>query len=252
MSDSQKPYRWSTSAAAESYDQAAPVIHPQYTAVQDQVLACLPFAKDDEFLLVDLGGGSGRFVERFLERFANASGVMIDQSEPFLAIAERRLARFGKRATTLQSRLQDDWQKSLPAAPQAIVSMSAIHHLEPVEKRALYARCYEALAPGGVFINGDEFRPESDADYLAMLERWAQHMQSAISSGQIPAEFQAIFDHWYNRNIREFGAPKMSGDDCLETLETQRGYLQSAGFQSINSPWADQLWAALRACKQPS
>ncbi len=243
------PYRWNTSAAAESYDHAAPAIHPFYTEVQDQILAAIPFQRDDSLLLVDLGGGSGRFVERFLDRFPNATGIVVDQSEPFLAIAERRTARFGQRAKVVQSKLQGDWPSQLPAAPQAIVSMSAIHHLEPAEKRALYARCYDALTPGGAFINGDEFRPESDTDFRALLERWSNHMQSGIDDGRIPADFLPVFDHWHTRNLKNFGAPKSSGDDCLETLATQRDFLLSLGFQSAEVPWQEQLWAVLVAQK---
>jgi tRNA (cmo5U34)-methyltransferase len=249
MSASSLPYRWNTSAAAESYDRAAPAIHPYYTVVQEQVLAALQFARDDEFLLVDLAGGSGRFVERFLERFRNASAIVIDQSEPFLAIAERRLVRFGARASVVQSKLQDDWSRMLPSAPQAIVSMSAIHHLEPAEKRDLYARVHHALAPGGVFINGDEYRPESDADFRALLERWSSHMQSGIHEGRIPRDFQPIYDHWHNRNLIQFGQPKNSGDDCQETVESQIDYVTPTGFDRVEVLWTVQLWAVLRSLK---
>ena len=98
-------YRWNTSAAAEAYDQAAPVIHPYYVAVQDQILGALSLAVEEPFVLVDLGGGSGRLAERVLERFKSARAVVVDQSEPFLALAERRLARFAPRAKFLQRRL---------------------------------------------------------------------------------------------------------------------------------------------------
>jgi SAM-dependent methyltransferase len=242
-------YRWNTSAAAEAYDAAAPAIHPYYTAVQDAILAALPFERSEPFLLVDLGAGSGRFAERFLAAFANASAVLVDQSEPFLALAERRLARFGPRVKLIERRLQDNWASELATAPQAIVSMSAIHHLEAAEKQSLFARCYGALAPGGVFINGDEYRPESDAEFLAVLEWWAEHMRSGLTNGRVPPTFEPIFDHWHARNIRNFGTPNKSGDDCQETLEAQRGYLTSCGFRNAEVTWNQRLWAVLRADK---
>lgn len=249
MTQTAAPYRWNTTAAAESYDRAAPAIHPFYTVVQDQILTALPFACDENFRLIDLGGGSGRFVGRFLEQFPNASAVVVDQSEPFLAIAERRLSCFGRRAHVIQSKLQDDWPSRLPAAPQAIVSMSAIHHLLPAEKRNLYARVHQTLAPGGVFVNGDEFRPESEADFRALLERWSTHMQSGIDEGRIPSDFQPIYDHWYERNLNRFGSPKASGDDCQETIAVQRQYLATAGFSAARVTWNEQLWGVLAATK---
>jgi tRNA (cmo5U34)-methyltransferase len=238
-------YRWSTSAAAEAFDQAAEFIHPFYLAIQDLVLAELPFAADAALLVVDLGGGSGRLIERVLQRFPNARAVLVDQSEPFLALAERRLKRFGKRAQLVKRRLQDDWRADLSDRPQAFVSMSAIHHLDPGEKQSLFARCHDALADGGIFINGDEFRPESDADYLTQLEWWVGQKTAAEKRGQIPASFKPMFDAWYDRNVRRFGEPKHSGDDCHETIATQLGYLRNAGFARTNVLWADRLWAVV-------
>src|SRR5207302_403528 len=104
-------------------------------------------------------------VERILDRWPQAKVVVLDQSEPFLALAERRLARVGWRASCVLARLQDDWSAHLPGPVTAFVSMSAIHHLEPAEKESLYRRCYELLAPGGILLNGDEVRAESDSEY---------------------------------------------------------------------------------------
>ncbi len=240
-----EPYRWSTNAAAVAYDKAASVIHPCYDEVQSRVLDCLPFDAQARFTLVDLGGGSGRFLQRFLSKFPQASGVLVDQSEAFLAIAEQKLAEFAPRVTLLQRRLQDDWESELPDKPQSIVSMSAIHHLEPAEKQRLYARCYAALSPGGLFINGDEFRPADDAEYLARLQRWSAHMKSALERGDIPASFQPTLDQWQDRNIRRFGEPKTSGDDCLETSNTQCRYLLDTGFQTAELTWSKELWGVL-------
>jgi len=242
-------YRWSTSEAAESYDRAAEFIHPRYLDVQDQILAYLPFADDDSFVIVDLGAGSGRLAERVLRQYPHARAVLVDQSEPFLGIAERRLQPFSDRVTFVQRRLQDDWVAELPATPNAIVSTSAIHHLEPAEKQALYARCHSALASGGVFINGDEFRPKSDDDFLAELTWWAEHMQQGLRSGQIPESFAPVLDAWYDRNIRRFSEPKKSGDDCQETIAVQREYLSKAGFADVETVWADKLWGVVVARK---
>jgi len=240
-----KPYRWNTTEAAQAYDAAAPTIHPLYDEVKRRVVDELPFAADEEFLLVDVGGGSGRLAQRVLERFERARAIVLDQSEAFLALAEQRLGRFGPRAACLPKRLQDDWAVDLPERPLAIVSTSAIHHLEPAEKQRLYARCFQVLAPGGWFINGDEFRPTQDADYLAALERWSMHMHAALAAERIPASFRTTLEHWYQRNIREFGLPHKSGDDCHETAAVQADYLRAAGFQNVRVPWTREMWGIL-------
>lgn len=249
-------YRWNSSEAAEAYDRAAPVIHPCYEVVQDEILKLLPFGAEEPFELADLGGGSARLAERVLEGFAGARVTVVDQSLPFLALAERRLARFAPRVAFVECRLQD-WPRSRVSPKRedrvseklgyvdAIVSTSAIHHLESAEKRALYRACFDALAPGGTFINGDEFRPAEDAAFLALLEEWSAHMRSAIADGGIPESFAQSFEQWHHRNIRRFGEPKKSGDDCLETLGVQVGYLCDIGFRDVAVTWAAKLWAVL-------
>jgi SAM-dependent methyltransferase len=238
-------YRWNTSAAAEAFDAGAPAIHPFYVEVQDEILSLLARDGVDPKCVVDLGGGSGRLLERVLERFVRARTVLVDQSAAFLAIAERRLARFGDRVTLMEKRLQDDWAAALPTTPDALVSMSAIHHLEPLEKQSLYARCYDALAPNGLFLNGDELRPESDAEYLAMMEWWSERKDVDTSEGRIPESFRPVFEAWYDRNIRRFGEPKTSGDDCHETAAVQEEYLRAAGFRDVHIAWSEQLWGVL-------
>jgi tRNA (cmo5U34)-methyltransferase len=247
MTSAPTTYRWNTSAAAEAFDQAAEFIHPLYLTVQDEVLRQLPFDANAPFLLVDLGAGSGRLVERILLQFANARAVLVDQSEPFLAIAERRLKRYGDRVTLVNYRLQDDWRSDLPEEPNAIVSMSAIHHLDAAEKQTLFTLCHDVLAPGGVFINGDEYRPESDADYFAALQWWTSQKDAAEQRGQIPESFRPMFEAWYDRNVRRFGEPKKSGDDCHETIAAQVNYLRDAGFTDVENTWAEKLWGVVVA-----
>jgi SAM-dependent methyltransferase len=243
------PYRWNTSAAAEAYDHAAEVIHPYYAMVQEAIVAQLPMPADAPFLLVDLGGGSGRLVERVLQQFTRARAVLVDQSEAFLALAERRLASFAPRVRFVQERLQENWRTEIPTAADVIVSTSAIHHLDSDEKCALFARCYDSLPPGGLFLNGDEVRPADDGQYLALLREWSHHMRRAIDDGRIPASFGQTLDHWHDRNIRRFDEPKASGDDCHETIDTQVEYLRQADFAHVETVWAAKLWAVVMALK---
>jgi tRNA (cmo5U34)-methyltransferase len=247
-------YRWNASGAAETFDVCAQVIHPFYVEIQGEILSLLnanEYAEGKRVpaCVVDLGGGSGRLLERVLDRFANSHAVLVDQSGAFLAIAERRLARFGDRVTLVEKRLQDDWAAELTTPPDALVSMSAIHHLEPREKQMLYQACYDALAPHGLFLNGDEVRPESDADYLAAMQWWCDQKAVAIAAGQIPASFQANLMAWRERNVGRFGEPKVSGDDCHETAAAQEEYLRAAGFSDVRVAWNEKLWGILHGRK---
>jgi tRNA (cmo5U34)-methyltransferase len=246
---STQDYRWNQSQAAADYDAAAPVIHPRYVESQDSVLAALADQAftSQPFHVVDLGAGSGRLVERLLATFSQARATVLDQSEPFLDIARQRVSRFNGRAKFVTASLQSDWRACIGEPVDAVVSTSAIHHLLPEEKQRLFGEIFAALPSGGVFINGDEARPTGDAEFRALLEAWRDHMESSVASGAIPATFGEIVAKWTRRNLDEFGAPFKRGNDCLETVQTQVGYLRAAGFNSVSVPWQRDLWATFVA-----
>jgi tRNA (cmo5U34)-methyltransferase len=245
-------YRWNTSDFAAGYDGTAQIIHPHYLEIQDEILRLLSVHEIAPRTIVDLGGGSGRLIQRILDRWPQAHGIVVDQSEPFLALAERRLARFGDRANCVLSRLQADWSSQLGGDVTAVVSMSAIHHLDPAEKASLYRRCFDVLAPGGLLLNGDEVRAPDDSDYMKRLTAWADHMRRSMTGGAIPATFHDAMNGWIDRNVARFGQPKKSGDDCHETIDAQLNYFRAAGFPSADCPWQRDLWAVLRGLKLPA
>lgn len=236
-------YRWNRVDAARDYDAAAPHIHPYYHTVQAAVLAALPA---DVGHIVDLGGGSGRLAERVLEHFPLATVTVVDPSEPFLKLASNRLSRFGDRARFVQRRAQEPLADALVGV-DAIVSTSALHHLDAGEKNRVFAACQQLLPAGGVFINGDEYRPPADAAYREELEQWGHHMASALAIGAIPESFGPVIDRWRERNLIGFGGERTSGDDCHETVEEQTARLYGAGFGAVRTTWRESLWAVLVA-----
>ena len=242
-------YRWNENEVAVGYDAAAEHVHPYYRELQAMILDCLPFANDAEFLLVDAGGGSGRLAKRFLEQYGQARVLVLDQSESFLELARARLAPFGTRADVKVYRLQDDWQSLLPEEPAAIVSMSAVHHLNPWEKRDFYSQCARVLRLDGILLNGDEVRHDGDDRYLEQLQNWAEHMERVIEGGLVSDTMAETMRGWQKRNIEQFDLPRQSGDDCHETSEAQINYLRAAGFFSVDVPWHKEMWAVLRATR---
>ena len=244
-----KPYRWDILDFAAGYDVAAEHIHPYYTEIYEEILKLISFPRQADFLVVDAGGGSGRFIERFLTRFTQARAIIVDQSEAFLNLAPERLSLFEKRTNFFLDRLQEDWFGRVPEDPSAIVSMSAVHHLDSHEKTVFYQRCHDALLQGGVFINGDEVRAADDADYLDQCKSWVAYMHKAMKSDLVPAVMHEALLQWESRNVYQFGKPRVSGDDCHETIEAQLGYLTNCGFSTVDCPWQKDMWAILHAVK---
>ncbi len=237
------PYRWDAQQAAADYDAAAPVVHPLYNEVQAAVLAALPVGVSH---VVDLGGGSGRLAEQILGAFPQAAVTVVEPSKSFRTLATRRLSRFGDRATIVPGRAEEAWSGAVRPA-EAIVSTSALHHLDADQKNAAFATAFGALPAGGVMINGDEYRPPSDATYRELLIEWGEHMRSSLAAGLIPDTFGGIIDRWEARNLDDFGGPRTSGDDCHETTEEQIARLYGAGFSRVEKTWHSRLWGVLVA-----
>jgi tRNA (cmo5U34)-methyltransferase len=247
-------YRWNQPLAAAAYDAAASRVHPRYDRVQREVLAALPGPAERPLRVLDLGGGSGCLAAKLLAERPAAHVTLADPSEAFLGLAERRLCNADptcKRWRLVRAQAQEDaWRGPQAGAPyDAVVSTSALHHLEPAEKRSVFRAIHATLAPNGVFVNGDEHRPASDAEYRHQLEWWGQQMAAGLAEGVIAAEFGPTYERWRERNLDRFYEPRTSGDDCHETLDEQAAYLYGAGFRTVETRWQDRLWAVTVATR---
>lgn len=248
-----KPYRWDAQESAAGYDIAAQFIHPYYEEVQSQVLQILQahfaMSSSHETTIIDAGGGSGRLVEKLLLADERYRALIVDQSAAFLQLAKDRLKSFGDRVHFELAKLQDSWSDHFATNPDAVVSMSAIHHLEPTEKQTFFGRLIGQLNTGGIFINGDEVCSPSPSIYEQHLNAWWTRMKNGLQTGDIPEEMRPILESWRDRNIRQIDQPKTSGDDCHETVNQQLSYLQAAGFTNTHNLWQKEMWAVMVGVK---
>jgi L-threonylcarbamoyladenylate synthase len=100
--------------------------------------------------VLDLGTGTGETAARLLAGNPDASLVGVDESEAMLNAAAARLG--SERVSLRVGRLQDP----LPEGRfDVVASALCVHHLTSEEKRSLFARVREALAPGGRFVLAD-------------------------------------------------------------------------------------------------
>lgn len=142
---------------ASRYDAEIRAMVPRYEEVHDTLLALLALRPPSRVL--DLGAGTGYTLRRILEAFPTARGLGLDVSVEMLGRARERLAGLEKRA---EIRAGNIAAPELDGSFDAIVSILAVHHLYPDEKRHLFSRIWEHTEPGGLFVLADYFRPASD------------------------------------------------------------------------------------------
>lgn len=235
---------------AEDYDQMAPYLLPQYAFLQDEMIRQSGVQSMEGARVIDLGAGSGLLVEKILDCNVTTTCYWVDSSPAFMAVARRRLDRFGDRVQFILSDREDAWFSRLDQHVDCIFSMSSIHHLESHGKCALYRRSFDMLRPGGWFINTDEAKTLYDDAYLASLLHWAAHVESIAVS--VPAELRIHynrwtqhFTRWKQRNIEAVHAPKSRGDDMHEPFTLQLAWLKEIGFVGVDAFVKYHLWCMM-------
>jgi cyclopropane fatty-acyl-phospholipid synthase-like methyltransferase len=131
-------------------------------AAHAHMISLLPIGRDETFEFLDIGAGAGAVSISVMTAFPNSSGVLADMSEAMMQAGFERLRAFEGRYRYVEyDMLSDDWPKDLAGPFRAVVSARAIHHLPHEQKVVLFKRIRDALVPGGVFLNWDNFpRPE--------------------------------------------------------------------------------------------
>jgi SAM-dependent methyltransferase len=114
---------------------------PHRAVAEEMLLQALP---EQVSRFVDLGTGDGRLLALVQSRYPEAEGTGLDSSAPML---DRARERFGSNPRVVLR--EHDLELALPLdqTVDAVVSGLAIHHLEDVRKRKLFAEIHGFLSP---------------------------------------------------------------------------------------------------------
>lgn len=208
---------------AETYDRARRKLIPCFDEFYRAAVDVIPFGRDDEIRVLDLGAGTGLLSAFVAFSFPRARITMVDISDEMLAQARERFAAGGSR---FEFEVADFGAGQITQKYDAIVSALSIHHLADDEKRAIFAQSHAALEPGGVFVNADQVMGETAATELRNHALWIAR-------------------------ARQFGASERDLKDALErmkldrsaTLSAQLGWLSAAGFRDVDCGYRNLIFA---------
>jgi ubiquinone/menaquinone biosynthesis C-methylase UbiE len=185
---------WLTDDSAARYDTQVEVLFKgTANAMRRQVLPELHevFAGRDQrkLALVDIGCGTGRFLDFVKQAWPRLPVVGIDLSEAYLRHARRHLKRWSwTRFVVAKAE-----ELPLPDASQdAVTSIFMLHELPPEVRRAMIIECARVLKPGGRLVLLDSLQRGDEPDYDGLLERFPQNYHEPYYASYLDESFPAL------------------------------------------------------------
>jgi ubiquinone/menaquinone biosynthesis C-methylase UbiE len=212
------------------YDARIRSLIPLYDELIAEVARALGHAARPLRTIVDLGIGTGALARACLEHSPHARVWGIDADPGMMAIARTRLGRLSRRVTMTTGSFLD---KALPSC-DAMVASYSLHHIRTSRgKLAFYRRCYRALRPGGVLINGDCAPASTPRGFARDLDIWFAHLGKSFGGR---ARGRRVYESW-------------ADEDVYVPLADEIRLMERAGF-AIDVPWRRSPFAVIVGCRQ--
>jgi tRNA (cmo5U34)-methyltransferase len=182
--------------------------------------------------VLDVGCGAGNYSLKLLERLPNLDVTLIDLSLPMLERARQRVsgATAGE-VTTIQCDIREI--ELPPGHYDIILAAAVLHHLRTEEQwRAVFARLYETLRPGGGLWIADLVEHSLPCVQSLMWNRYGDYLESVGG-----AEY------------REKVYAYVEQEDTPKALVSQLELLRQVGFANVELLHKNSVFAAFGATK---
>ncbi|OLB73700.1 MAG: hypothetical protein AUI16_16520, partial [Alphaproteobacteria bacterium 13_2_20CM_2_64_7] len=199
---------WLTQDSARRYDTQVEVLfNGSANATRRQALLPLHevFAGRDQrrLRLLDVGCGTGRFLDAFKQAWPRLPALGVDLSEAYVAEAKRHLRRWcwinvmvaNGEALPVKDESQD-----------AVTSIFMFHELPPKVRRVVLREFARVLKPGGRLVVVDSLQIGDEPDYDGMLELFPQSYHEPYYRSYLKEDFGRIAADCGLAHIRDVNA----------------------------------------------
>jgi tRNA (cmo5U34)-methyltransferase len=206
---------------------------PGREEIEQTFLDLIPAERDEPFLAVEIGTGSGWLSAAVLREFSKAQILGLDGSPEMLKKAAQLLGQYAGRAELRRFRLEEpSWTDGLPTV-RVFLSSLVLHHLDGSGKRVLFRRLFDRLEPGGALLFADLMEPRVERARNHFAAAWEEEVgrRSMEIHGDGRAQEFFVRERW---NIYKYPDPV----DKPSTLPEQLGWMEEAGFEGVDVYWA--------------
>ena len=208
---------WMTDDSASRYDTQVEVLfNGTANATRRQALPQLHevFAGRDQrkLRLLDIGCGTGRFLDCLKQTWPRLPALGLDMSEPYVRHAKRHLKRWSRINLTVAN------AESLPLpneSQDAVTSIFLFHELPPKVRRTVFRECARVLKPGGRLVLVDSLQHGDEPDYEGLLELFPQNYHEPYYRSYTNEDFSALAKHCgltHIKNVKAFVSKVMVFD----------------------------------------
>jgi ubiquinone/menaquinone biosynthesis C-methylase UbiE len=185
---------WMTAESASRYDTQVEVLfNGTANAIRRQALVPLheAFAGRDQrrLHLIDIGCGTGRFLESLKQTWPRLSVLGLDLSVPYIQYARRHLARRSKISLVVAK------AETIPCpdnSQDAVTGIFLLHELPPDVRRSVFRECARVLKPDGRLVLLDSLQRGDRPDYDGLLELFPQSYHEPYYASYTCENFSAL------------------------------------------------------------
>jgi ubiquinone/menaquinone biosynthesis C-methylase UbiE len=199
---------WMTDNSAELYDTQVEVLfNGSANAIRRQALPQLHevFAGRDQrkLSLMDVGCGTGRFLDSVKQVWPRLPIFGIDMSEAYVKYAKGHLKHWS------QIKLSVGKAEALAVGDQsqdALTSIFVFHELPPKVRRSVFRECARVLKPGGRFVLVDSLQHGDQPDYDGLLDVFPENYHEPYYRSYLDEDFSAIAKSCGLAHVRDVNA----------------------------------------------
>lgn len=214
---------------AKEFDRVVLNLIPFYEDMVQAMLSSIPFNREKDIYVIDIGCGTGTVAKKIKEYFPYAKITCLDFAENMILMAKAKLKDFDDISYLLCDFSEFEFDKGY----DVVVSSLSLHHLGR-DKKQFYQKVFTNLTDGGVFYNADVVIGSNEYLEELYISNWKSFMARSISDEEINKK-------WLGRHRKE-GNP--------EKLMSHLKWLEEVGFTDIDVIWKYYKYAVFGGTKR--